>query len=443
MAQKVDGAMNRAVDQEEKGAGTLAIKTPSPRGREIYVSCAEQSGDELGALLLEKITPHPLIGMTGPALRSIGAETLFKMEEMAVMGFSAVLAKLPFIVKRFYQVRESILKRQSALCLFIDAPDFHLPLARSLRRKGYQGKIIQYICPTVWLYKKKRIETLRRYFDAVWGIFPMEPKLITNLPHYQLLENPTARQVALWRAKHSVDYGFKQDATPNQGISPAPTAPAPAPLVTIFPGSRKSEVELNLPIMLQLINRLALQDPSLQFAVSMANTSLHERILSKVVSYPNIRNITLFKPQENKIWMDRSQFAIAVSGTICLELALMQVPTLALYLLTPLNKMVARFLLRPPPRYVTLPNILAQTCRPSQKAEEGLLQKELFPPLIEEHVGSNLSIAKLERWCWSMLQKPLREKQQQLLEETGRFFKGGKGREYVEQQLNAWLDATH
>ena len=143
-----------------------------------YLFAGEISGDLHGSRLMQALQSQrdqvSFYGVGGPLMRLEGLDCFIQMEKFQVMGFSDVIKALPHLWKLFYQVRDHILNMQPDCLILIDYPGFNLRLARSLRRKGFKGKLVQFICPSVWAHGKKRIAFLAAYFDLLLSIFPFE-----------------------------------------------------------------------------------------------------------------------------------------------------------------------------------------------------------------------------------------------------------------------------
>lgn len=395
---------------------------------EVFVSALEQSGDELASQLLgdlPKRYKNCFWGVAGKELRTISVSALLRTEQFAVMGFTDVLMKLPILMVRFLFLRRTILKRNPAICLLVDSPSFHLRLAKSLRMRGYKGTIIQYICPSVWLYKKKRTEDLRQYFDHVWGIFPFEKLLIDSLPQLTSLENPTLQKSEEFKKRFPVDGRSKRR------------------WITLFPGSRKSEITLNLPLMVEAVSKLKQYHPNLQVAVSLCSEQHHDRIVNLVCQNPLLREVTFFDPSKNSEWMQRCLFAMAVSGTISLELACMEVPHLCLYKLTPLNAKLASWVLKPVPRYFTLPNIIAQTHEAMRKGpleRSSVLQHKLRSPMVYEVIGESIDLEEILVWLWKALDPAFNEKVREKLRLLPGYFSEAKTGAWARKEITKLLE---
>ena len=144
----------------------------------LFIFSGEPSGDLHGSHLvhaLRKQLPSILIeGVPGPKMRAQGVISILQMEDFEVMGFSDVICHLPKLARQFYQLRNHILSTRPKGVVLIDYPGFNLRMAAALRKKGYQGKIIQYVSPSVWAWGKHRIEMMANTLDILLTIYPFE-----------------------------------------------------------------------------------------------------------------------------------------------------------------------------------------------------------------------------------------------------------------------------
>lgn len=288
-------------------------------------------------------------------MRAQGMGCYLQMEDFEVMGFTDVLRSLPKLWCQFYRVRDEILKTQPSLVFLIDYPGFNLRLAKSLRKKGYQGKIIHYIAPSVWAHGKKRIETMAKSLDALLTIFPFEKKYFSHTPlQVDYVGNPLHEYIE----NYAYDFHWLQKI----GLEKQ------ARLVTLFPGSRQGEIARNLPAMLEASKKLKQEYPEIVFAISCANDLIKGEI-SKLVQESTLRDVQLVPKSFAYEMMKNSRLALAKSGTVTLELALHECPTVVVYQLTPLNRFIAKHILRLKLPYYCMVNIL--------KA------KKVFPEFIE------------------------------------------------------------
>jgi lipid-A-disaccharide synthase len=312
------------------------------RGIDLFIVAGELSGDLHGAKLIEELlkqNPKLTIGaVAGPKMRKLPIQEFFPMEKLMVMGFIDVLLALPKIARQFFAIRNQILALNPKAVVLIDYPGFNLRLEKSLRAKGYQGKLIHYICPTVWAWGKKRIGTMEKNLDLLLTIFPFEPKCFekTRLP-VQYVGHPLGLAVASF----------------------VPKGKFQGKILSIFPGSRKKEIKRNLPLQLKVARRLKEIDPTLQI------------IISTVFPLPRIPDATLVGSEETYELMSASHLAIATSGTVTLELALHKVPTVVTYAITKMDCFLAQKVFKINLPFYCIANIV--------------LNKEVFPELFGPH----------------------------------------------------------
>lgn len=335
--------------------------------RPIFIFAGETSGDMYGAALLRSLKKHfgylRFTGVGGPEMRSQGIECIQRIEDFGVMGFSDTLWALPRLWKQFNQLRDYILETAPRAAIFIDSPSLSLRMARDLRKRGYKGKIVQYICPAVWAWGRKRVSLMAEVLDLLLTIYPFESSYFAHTPlSVQFVGHPL-REMLL---HHSYDpnwhrlFGVKH--TEN--------------LVGIFPGSRSAEIKRNLPKQLEAAEMLRKQNPEVSFAVSCAHDNdieIVEQMLDKTHLQVHRDVFVIPKPYSYDL-MKSCHCAIAKSGTVTLELALHKCPTVVVYELTLLNKFIAKYLLRVNLPHYCIVNILAG--------------KKIFPELIDAGFSS-------------------------------------------------------
>jgi lipid-A-disaccharide synthase len=339
---------------------------------DVFVFAGEASGDSHGAHLIreiKKLAPHLSIeGVGGPKMRTQGIKTLIKMEAFQVMGFSDVIRHLPCLYQNFYLVLNHLLKTSPSACVLIDYPGFNLRLAKALKKRGFKGKIIHYICPSVWAWGKGRIKTLSNYVDELFTIFPFEKALFSEEKlTVSYIGNPVVEAInhtplePHWRELSGLPASSKK-------------------LIALFPGSRQGEIERNLPLQLKALELLHEQLPHAHFALSITSPKLQATIAS-ILSTSNLK-IHLVPSTFNYELMREATSAIAKSGTITLELALHKLPTTVTYPLSTLNRLIAKYLIRLRlPHYCIVnilkgeeifPELIEKRCDPCTLAEEAL-----------------------------------------------------------------------
>ncbi|HSX25635.1 MAG TPA: lipid-A-disaccharide synthase [Chlamydiales bacterium] len=330
---------------------------------DLFIVTGEPSGDLHGSLLIQELLkkrPSLKIGaVAGPRMRALPIETFFPMENLQVMGFIDVLFALPKIARQFFAIRKKILKLNPKAVICIDYPGFNLRLERSLREKGYRGKLIHYVCPTVWAWGKKWIPRMAESLDLLLAFFPFEKACFSHTKlSVQTIGHPLASKIA--PRSNTID----------------------SKLIALFPGSRQKEIERNLPLQLKTAQKLLLLDPDLKVAISIAHPDF-EPLIKKIA-----QGIPLLFSAENYDLMRSAHLALATSGTVTLELALHRIPTVVNFAIRPLDCFIAQKIFGIDLPFYALPNIIAS--------------KSVFPELF----GPNLTEEALFFWAQKLCFDP-------------------------------------
>ncbi|NGX43437.1 MAG: Lipid-A-disaccharide synthase [Chlamydiae bacterium] len=346
--------------------------------KRIFLLAGEKSGDLLGSFLIkalrQRLPEHFLFGVGGPEMRGEGMECLLHTEDFEIMGFSDILRSLPKLRRQFRTVRDHILQTKPDATIFIDYPGFNLRMAKTLRERGYRGKLVQYISPTVWAWGKHRTEHMAKTLDLLMTIYPFENAHFSKTSlNVKYVGNPINEIIN----KHTYDeqwarlFGIKD----------------PENLVAIFPGSRKGEIQLNLPYQLKAAELLKKENPELCFAISCA----HEKIMPLMhhILHGNSlqlnKDIFLLPKAYSYELMRTCRSAIAKSGTVTLELALHQCPTVVVYKLSLLNRLIAQFFLRLNLPHYCIVNILSGKTVFPEIIEKGLTPQRIYQELKKLH----------------------------------------------------------
>jgi len=344
----------------------------------IFVSAGEPSGDLLAAELLDELRVYwpdaEIFGICGPRMRASGAEALFGIEELSVMGFVEVIKHLPFLKHLEFSLLEQIERRQPEIAILVDYPGFHLRLADALRLRGVY--VFQYVAPQLWAWGEKRTKTLRAVTDEVLGIMPFETAFFrerqVNFRYVGTPQVDRARKAVADRARFCLDH---------------------APTIGFFPGSRTSEIRRLLPRMMQIREVLRQTQPQLRFVLSMA-PSLKPELFASILGEPlgdalaESADLAVYRQGDTTLVRGQSihlmktcDAALVTSGTATLECALTGTPMAVAYVMQPLSFQLAKRFVKLP--HISLVNLVADTSlvrefiqdfEPSSVAEElGLL----------------------------------------------------------------------
>lgn len=383
---------------------------------DLFIFAGESSADLLGQELLKALKERSslkITGVGGPKMRAEGFSCIAEMEEFRVMGFVDVFLALPKLMRKFFKIRRAILTMNPKMVLFIDYPGFNLRMAKSLRKKGFSGKLCHFVCPSVWAWGKKRIPLMAKTLDLLLTILPFEVRYFAKTSlSTQFVGHPLAQRIKA--------HPYREDLFPKEKR-----------IVGIFPGSRKKEIVRNFPNHLRVAKRLLSKEADLFFGVSLSHSS-YAPLLKEIAAKEGI-DINLIPAEQTYDLMKASTAAIAKSGTVTLELALHSTPTVVTYAISPLDLLIARDLLRIRLPHYCLVNII--------QGEE--VFPELFGPnFTEEALYSRLSVflsdAKAREVCKEKCRalrafleekEPMEEASKLLLELLKQKIKTKKGKE--------------
>jgi lipid-A-disaccharide synthase len=366
--------------------------------KRLFVFAGEKSGDLHGSYLikvLKKENPSiQIIGVAGPLMREQGVETILPMEDFELMGFTEILKALPKIFKQFKIVTKAIFENRIDTVLLIDYPGFNLRLAKKLRALGFQGKILQYISPTFWAWKPSRKEKMIETLDHLFTIYPFEEAHFVNT---SLKTTYVGHPVFDTVRSHRYDPNWMKKLNIDESI----------PIISVFPGSRKSEIEKNLPLQLEALSHL--KDEKVQIGVSTIEGFEYKTSLKNVVFVPQVYTYELMKA---------SRASLAKSGTVTLELALHNCPTVVCYEMSFINRWIAEHVFKIKlPFYATANIVLNEKVFPELIEEKPTAKKlfETFYPLYQETIERKTCLKNLLRVSYLFSQEPTCEKLAKIL----------------------------
>lgn len=330
----------------------------------ILITAAEASGDRLAAPIMEalrKKNPHlRFVGVGGPLMQAQGLHSLFPMEDLAVMGITDVLPALPRLLKRLSELKAYAQKNKPALLLTVDGSTFSAALRKRIHPLGIP--CIHYVVPKVWAWRQGRVHRLKKHLTHLLAELPLGIELFQSagVPTTYIGHPSVQALLALKKPK-----------------------PAAPPTLALLPGSRKGELTRHWPLMLATLQRLQNHTPHLHATVILP-TAKHAALLQSIAPLPQ-HHCTVVAGENRFAALATCTAALAKSGTVTLELAALQVPTVVLYRMGALTHALAKKLVKVP--YISLPNIL--------------LKKALFP----EFIQSEATPENLEKALRPLLEK--------------------------------------
>lgn len=342
----------------------------------IYLIAGEQSGDALGARLMVALRARrpniAFAGIGGGFMRAQGLSSLFPLEELALVGFLEVLPRLRLLRRRLAQTVADIATRRPSVVVTIDSPGFTLRVLRAAAPLGI--KRVHYVAPQVWAWRESRVRRYPGLWDRLLCLLPFEPDFFARhgLParfvgHPVLESGAESGDAARFRATHTLPPGGR--------------------VVTIMPGSRRTEIARLLPVLGETLQRLP--GPAIVPAVPLAGP-VAEAVRQATRSWP-VRPVLIGGGHDKHDAFAASGAALTKSGTSTLELAMAGVPMVVTYRVNPLSAALFRRVAMV--RYAALVNLLHSG-----------IGRDAGPPLVPELLQEDCTPDTLARALSTLLE---------------------------------------
>ncbi|WP_018698371.1 lipid-A-disaccharide synthase [Amorphus coralli] len=343
----------------------------------VFVVAGEASGDHLGGALMASLKAATggrvtFAGVGGETMQAEGLEPLFPFSDITVMGVDAIIRRLPQLLSRINQTADAVVAMRPDAFVIIDAPDFTHRVARKVRKRDPTIPIVDYVSPTVWIWRPGRARAMAAYVDRLMAVLPFEPEV-----HQRLGGPPTTY----------VGHPLLETLAPILPDRDRPLDPAGPPTLLILPGSRSSEIEALLPVFGETLAAIAARVPDVR-AVLPAVSHLAGRIEAEVATWPVKPEIVHGRAAKLQTFGE-ARAALAASGTVTLELAVAGVPMAVAYKLDAVARAlrvvnrVVRFV-----NYTTmvLPNIVL-----GERAIPDFLEEDVTPERLSAAIVPLLS----------------------------------------------------
>ncbi|MBT5434533.1 MAG: lipid-A-disaccharide synthase [Alphaproteobacteria bacterium] len=335
----------------------------------IFLVAGEPSGDALGASLMDALSQETggdirFAGIGGPEMEARGLKSLFPMSDLAIMGLVEVLPRLAKVLRRIRETITAIQTMEPDAVVTIDAQDFSYRITRGLHPASFP--VIHYVGPTVWAWKPWRAAKVATVVDRVLLLFPFEK------PFWDAV-GQDAVFVGHPIAEHKIDPA-QTDTWRKRSL-----ADRTGPLLAVLPGSRKSEVRRHLPLFRDVVENLALRHDGLAVVIpTVANVA--ETVKQQTLDWKVPVVVMEGDGDERRAAMAAADAAIAVSGTVALDLAAAGTPHVIAFRANPLTVAIVRWMIRV--RFVSLVNLIAD--------------RQVTPELLQEYCHRDSLVAALE-----------------------------------------------
>lgn len=317
-----------------RGCGVSCLVT-----EKILISAGEASGDLYAASLVETLRRRfpeaEFFGCAGPRMRQAGVRAVVEAESLSVVGLFEVVRHIPRIWDEYRKLIQAARRERPRLAILTDSPDFNLRVARRLKRLGVP--VVYLVAPQVWAWRRGRIPLMRRVIDHLLCIFPFEEEFFRRHGiSATYIGHPLSRLIRPSLTK--ADFFRKHNLA------------ADRPLVALLGGSRRGEAGRHLPILVEAAGAIERQQPAQFVLATPASGFAHFR---ERISGASIQVI------EGETWdvLAHADVALAASGTVTIEAALLGTPMVTFYKVSALSWRLGRRLVRVP--YYTMVNLVA------------------------------------------------------------------------------------
>ena len=326
--------------------------------KKIFILTGEPSGDKLASKVISKLQKNdPNIEYScvgGTHLNSLGIKSIFELKEITYIGFTSVLLNIFKIKNKINKTVEEIIRFNPDVLFSVDSPDFTLRVAEKVKKLNGKIKTVHYVAPQVWIWREGRVKKIKKFLDHILLLFDFEKKYFDkeSIPNtfvgHPLLEQESKNKIDL----SSIISNDKK-------------------IISLFSGSRSSEVNLLLPILIDFINMMNKKFDNFTFVFHA--TDENKSLISDKVKNTNLENIEIISDENiKKQILNKSIFAVSKSGTISLEICNAKVPSIIIYKMNFLNFLIVKMLVKI--KFANIINIINN--------------KEIIPELIQKECNA-------------------------------------------------------
>ncbi|MBY0256080.1 lipid-A-disaccharide synthase [Methylobacterium sp.] len=348
------------------------MSEPKPE-RTIWLVAGEDSGDQLGAKLMRglvELSERPIRfgGVGGEAMAEQGFRSLFPIDDVAVMGYLPVAARLRTLLRRIRETVRDVVAARPDVLVIIDSPGFTHAVAQRVRKRMPDLPIVDYVSPSVWAWRPWRAARMRPFIDHVLALLPFEPEAHRRLngPACSYVGHPLIERLDALRPGPAEAKG-RMDGPP---------------VLAILPGSRRSEIERLMPVFGAALARLTERFGPIEAVLPAV--SRHRALIERLALAWDAPVTLVHGEAAKHATFRRARAALAASGTVTLELALAGVPMVVAYKVSRIEEAVARRLIQVPT--IVLPNLIL-----GQNAMPEFIQADCTAPRLAEALAPLLA----------------------------------------------------
>ena len=310
--------------------------------KKIFILTGEPSGDKLASTVISNIKVEnkniEYLCVGGNHLKNLGIRSIFDLKDITYFGFTSVFLNIFKINNKINKTVDEIIKFNPDILFSVDSPDFTLRVAKKVKKINLNIKTIHYVAPQVWIWRKNRVKKIKKFIDHILLLFNFEKKYFDE----ENIKNTFVGHPLIEKKeniKTSLDNLFSKDKN----------------IISLYPGSRNSETNILLPILLDFIKLMNKKNQKYSF-VFHATDENKQFIIDKVKN-TDLKNIDIVSDENVKSQvLSNSIFAITKSGTVSLQVSSANIPSIIVYKLSFINFNIFKFLANV--KYANIINII-------------------------------------------------------------------------------------
>ncbi len=327
--------------------------------KKIFILTGEPSGDKLASTVIAKLKQNhsdiEYLSVGGSNLNALGIKSIYELKDITYIGFTSVLFNIFKIKKKINDTVDKIIKFKPDILFSVDSPDFTLRVAKKVKKINPKIKTIHYVAPQVWAWREGRVKNFKKFLDHILLLFNFEKKYFDR----ENINNTFVGHPLLEKnIKSKTDLS---NLTPNN-----------KKIISIFAGSRSSETEILLPILIDFIKLM--NNKFNDYLFIFHATDENKNYIKDNIKLASLNNAqVIFDENIKSQILSNSVFAVSKSGTVSLEICNAKIPSIIIYKMNFLNYIIVKLLVKT--KYANIINIINN--------------KEVIPELIQNECNSN------------------------------------------------------
>ena len=300
--------------------------------KKIFILTGEPSGDKLASKVIRELkkiySEIEYLSVGGENLKALEIRSIYDLKEITYIGFTSVILNIFKINRKINETVKAIIDFNPDILFTVDSPDFTLRVAERVKKQNIKIKTVHYVAPQVWVWREKRVKKIKKFIDHILLLFSFEKNYFEkeNVSN-EFVGHPLLDDIS--ESKIEINQIFEKNKA----------------LISVYPGSRISEIDTLMPILLNFIELM--NKDNQDFIYIFHSTKQHSELIQNYIKTSNIKNCEVISDDKIKSHtLKKSIFAIAKSGTVSLEICKSKIPSIILYKMNFFNYLIVKTLIK-------------------------------------------------------------------------------------------------